>query len=49
MKDLQVGDEVFDKNGDITLVKHKSNIHYNPCYKIKFDNGDEIVCDEDHR
>ena len=49
MGDLKVGDQVFDKNGNVVNVTVKSDIHHNPCYKIKFDNGDEIVADKDHR
>lgn len=49
MGNLKVGDQVFDKNGNVVNVTVKSDIHYNPCYKIKFDNGDEIVADKDHR
>lgn len=49
MSEIKVGDIVFDKNGKETTVIHKSKIHYNPCYKIKFDNSTEIIADEDHR
>ena len=49
MQNLKVGDKVFDKDGNICTVKHKSSIHYNPCYKIKFDNSEEIIADKDHR
>ena len=49
MGDLKVGDNVFDKNGEIVEVLVKSKIHNNPCYKIKFDNNDEIIADKDHR
>ena len=49
MKDLKVGDKVFDKDGNICKVIHKSSIHNNPCYKIKFDNSEEIIADQDHR
>ena len=49
MKDLKVGDKVFDKDGNICKVLHKSSIHNNPCYKIKFDNSEEITADQDHR
>lgn len=48
MKDLKEGDYVFDKNGELTKVIHKSKIHNNDCYKIIFDNNDEIICDKDH-
>lgn len=49
MKDLKVGDKVFDKDGNTCKVIHKSSIHNNPCYKIKFDNSEEIIADQDHR
>lgn len=49
MKDLKVGDQVFDKNGNICNITVKSKIHHNPCYKIQFDNTDSIVADCDHR
>lgn len=49
MKDLQEGDKVFDKDGNIVTVLHKSSIHYNPCYKITFDNSETIIADKDHR
>lgn len=49
MKDLKEGDKVFDRDGNITTVLHKSNIHHNPCYKITFDNSESIVADKDHK
>lgn len=49
MGELKVGDEVFDKNGEVTKVRFKSKIHLNPCYKLKFDDGSEIIADCDHR
>lgn len=49
MGDLQVGDKVFDMEGKACSVIHKSEIHNNPCYEIKFTNGDSIIADEDHR
>lgn len=49
MKDINIGDIIFDGNGKQTKVKHVSDIHYNPCYKIKFDNNDEIICDHEHK
>lgn len=49
MKDINIGDIIFDGNGKQTKVKHVSEIHYNPCYRIKFDNNDEIICDHEHR
>ena len=47
--DLQEGDFIFDKDGNPTKILHKSEVHYNPCYKITFDNGDTIVADHEHR
>lgn len=49
MGDLQEGMYVFDKDGNKAKILHCSEIHHNPCYKIKFDNNDEIVADIDHR
>lgn len=49
MKDLKVGDKVFDKDGNLCNVTVKSSVHYNPCYKIKFGTDFEIVADCDHR
>lgn len=49
MSELKVGDIVFDKNGKQTTIINKSKIHYNPCYKIVFDNNEEIIADKDHR
>ena len=49
MGSLRVGDQVFDKRGLPTKVIHISEIHHNPCYEIKFDDGKSIVADQDHR
>jgi len=49
MKDLKIGDKVFDKDGNLCNITVKSEIHNNPCYEIKFDNAESIVCDIDHR
>lgn len=49
MGEMQIGDTIFDKNGKPTKVLHVSSIHHNPCYKITFDNNDEIIADCDHR
>lgn len=47
--EIIVGDKIFDGSGNITSVKNVSKIHYNPCYEIKFDTNDELVCDHEHR
>lgn len=49
MKNLKEGDIVYDQDGLETKILHKSETHYNPCYKIKFDNNDTIIADADHR
>lgn len=49
MQDIKVGDKVFDGDGNLTIVKNISEIHYNPCYKITFDTNESIVCDNEHR
>ena len=49
MQDLQVGDKVFDKDGNVCTVTVKSEVHHNPCYKITFDNSESIVADAEHR
>ena len=49
MGDLNVGDYVFDKNGNLTKILNCSKIHFNPCLKIHFDDGYSIVADNEHR
>jgi replicative DNA helicase len=49
MEEIKVGDEIFDKDGNITKVIHKSEIHHNPCYKITFSKDFSIIADKDHR
>ena len=46
---VKEGDYLLDKDGNPTKVLHKSEIHFNPCYKITFDTGDSIVADHEHR
>ena len=49
IQDLKVGDIIFDRDGKLTKILHKSEVHHNPCYKITFDNGNTIVADHEHR
>lgn len=49
MGTLTLLDKVFDCEGNPTKIKHISEEHHNPCYKITFDNGDSLIADEDHR
>lgn len=49
MKDLQVGNYVFDQNGQPTLVTTVSEIFNNhKCFRITFDDKSTIECDAEH-
>lgn len=48
MGDLVIGSEAFDEDGKITRVINKSKKTIKKCYKIKFDDKTEVICDEDH-
>lgn len=46
---LKLGDQVYDENGKICNVTFLHPIEYNrPCYKVIFDNGEEIIADAEH-
>ncbi len=49
MASLNVGDLVFDMNGQQTKVIAKSKVKNLPCFKVNFTNGDSIICDDEHR
>lgn len=49
MSEIKVGDKLFDKDGNVCTVTAKSETHYNPCYKITFDNNDTVIADHEHR
>ena len=46
--DLEVGDVVYNAYGKETKVIAKSEVKHLPCYKITYQNGDSIVCDNEH-
>jgi len=49
MGDLKVGDDILSPSGDSVSVVMKTETMYNhDCYKIYFDNGEEIIADADH-
>lgn len=48
MKDVQVGDELFDMRGKVCKVLNKSNIKNLPNYVITFDDATTIQCDQEH-
>lgn len=49
MGEIKVGDVLYDRNFKPTAVVAKSETHYNPCYKIMFDNFQTVVADHEHR
>jgi hypothetical protein len=50
MGDLKVGDIVLDKNGLPTTVTFVTPVQYNRnCFKVTFEDGEEIIADADHQ
>jgi hypothetical protein len=49
MGTLSKEDKVYDKDGDLVNILNISEVKNKKCLKIKFDNGDEIVSDFEHR
>lgn len=49
MRAVQVGDEVFDSAGRPCRVTAKSDVHWRPCYRVRFDDGSSVICDDEHR
>ena len=45
---VQVGDQVIGSDGRPTTVVVKSGVHSKPCFRMTFDDGSSVVCDEDH-
>jgi hypothetical protein len=49
MRDLHVGDYILSPSGKSVSVTMKTETMYNhQCYKIYFDNGEEIIADAEH-
>jgi len=49
MGDIKAGDKVFDEKGNpCNVVKAHAIMHGRKCYKVTFDNGEEIIADQDH-
>lgn len=46
---LTVGDIVLDMHGDRTVVVAKSEVKHIGCYRVTLTNGEQIVCDDEHR
>ena len=49
MGDVQVGDTLFDEQGQPCTVTALSEINRRPCYRLTFDDGSSIVADDVHR
>lgn len=49
LKDINLDDKLFDKDGKLTNIKNISEVHHNPCYKILFKDGVELIADHEHR
>jgi len=49
IKEVHIGDYVYDDSGKLTQVINESEIFQNhDCYEIKFDNGEVIIADAEH-
>lgn len=49
MGTLSKDDKVYDMNGELTEITNISGVKHKKCYKIMFDNKEEIVADFEHR
>jgi hypothetical protein len=49
MGTISTSDKVYDMDGNLTRILHTSDIKNKKCYEIKFDNGETIVSDFEHR
>lgn len=49
MRDIEIGDYVFDEKGNPTKVIATSPIFYDhDCYEVEFSDGEKIIADADH-
>ena len=48
MGEVRVGDDLIDGEGHPTTVIGKSKVKHLPGYKITFETGETVICDEDH-
>jgi hypothetical protein len=48
MRDVAVGDTLFDMDGNQCNVTGKSEVKNIACYRITFDDGSTVVCDHEH-
>jgi hypothetical protein len=48
MGEVEVGDQILDEAGLPTEVLWASRVHHKRCFRVTFDDGADVVCDEDH-
>ena len=48
MADIQVGDKVFDENGNQCNVLATKEWSDRPCYELEFSDGTKVIADENH-
>jgi hypothetical protein len=49
MGDIEVGDHILSPSGkSVTVIKKTETMYNHDCYKIYFDNGEEIIADAGH-
>lgn len=48
MGEVQIGDILFDIDGQQTKVLGKSKVKNLPCYKITFNDNSYVICDNEH-
>ena len=49
LRDIHVGDYIYGADGKPTKVLYESEIQYRPCYKMIFENGEELISADNHR
>lgn len=48
MRSVRVGDQLLDSGGQPCTVTEKSDVHMRKCYRVRFDDGSSVVCDDEH-
>lgn len=48
MGDLAVGDAVFGSDGKQCSITRKSDVSYKRCFRLVFDNTEEVIADHEH-
>ena len=46
--ELEIGDEVYDRNGRVTHVTATSQVFTNQCYEFELEDGTTFIANEDH-